>query len=104
MISCHTFFAMRNFHLPLSEEIYSDLRTQAEQLKRPATSIAREVIEDWLRHSRKLLRHQAIAEFASEYGGTSLDLDPELEAAGVEFMLDKNGAKRWNGAMFSEQN
>lgn len=93
MLSCHPLLAMRNFHLPLSEEIYSDLRIQAEQLKRPATSIAREAIEDWLRQSRKLLRHQAITEFAREYGGTSLDLDPQLEAAGVEFMLYKNGAK-----------
>ena len=83
---------MKNFHLPLSEKIYSDLMAHARELKRPATSIAREAIEAWLRQRRKNFRQQAITEFAGQYAGTSFDLDPALEAADVEFMLGEHGA------------
>ena len=79
--------AMRNFHLPLPEEIYVDLRAQAERLNRPATAVAREAIEAWLRHCRKLSRHQAISEYAREFAGTECDLDAELEAAAVEHLV-----------------
>jgi hypothetical protein len=77
---------MRNFHLPLPEEVYMDLKTQAEQMKRPATSVAREAIEAWLRHCRKVARHQAISEFAKEFAGSEYDLDSQLEAAGVDHL------------------
>ena len=77
---------MRNFHLPLPEEVYVDLKAQAEQMKRPATSIAREAIEAWLRHCRKMSRHQAISEFARDFAGTKYDIDSQLEAAGAEHL------------------
>ncbi len=32
-------------------------------------------------------RAERIAEFAREFGGSSWDLDPELEAAGIEALL-----------------
>jgi hypothetical protein len=32
-------------------------------------------------------RAERIAEFARDFGGTSWDLDPELEAAGIEELL-----------------
>ena len=80
---------MRNFHLPLPEEVYVDLRQEAARTNRPATSIAREAIAAWLRDCRKAARHQAIAEFAREFGGTSLDLDAELEVASVEQLLEE---------------
>lgn len=83
---------MRNFHLPLPEEVYVDLRAQAERMKRPATSVAREAIEAWLRQCRKVSRHQAISEFAKEFAGTEYDLDTQLEAAAVEHLagLDRD--------------
>jgi predicted transcriptional regulator len=40
---------MRNFHLPLPEETYDRLRRAAERSKEPATALAREAIECWLR-------------------------------------------------------
>lgn len=40
-------------------------------------------------------RAKRIAEFAREFGGTELDLDPDLEAAGIEALLalDEEGGK-----------
>ncbi len=80
---------MKNFHLPLPEDVYVNLRQEAERTKRPATTIARDAIEAWLRDRRKEARYQAIASFAREFGGTELDLDPQLEAATVEHLLDQ---------------
>lgn len=81
---------MRNFHVPLPEEVYADLRAQAERMKRPATSIALEAIESWLRHCRKVSRHQAISEFARDFAGTECDLDVQLETAGAEHVAGVN--------------
>jgi len=81
---------MRNFHLPLPEDVYTDLRAAAERMKRPATSIAREAIEAWLRHCRRMSRHQAISEFAREFAGTEFDLDAQLETAAAEHLAETN--------------
>jgi hypothetical protein len=40
-----------------------------------------------LRQELRKARHEAIASFATETAGTSFDLDPEFEAAGVEHLL-----------------
>ena len=34
-------------------------------------------------------RFQAISEYAAKYAGTSMDLDEELESAGIECMLQE---------------
>ena len=65
---------MKNFYVSLPEDVYAHLREEAERTKRPATAIAREAIEAWLRDCRKAARHQAIAEFARDFAGTELDL------------------------------
>lgn len=36
---------------------------------------------------RRAERNAALHSFALEFGGTSLDLDPQLEAAGIESLL-----------------
>jgi hypothetical protein len=59
----------------------------AEQSKVPATVIAREAIEFWLRQQRRKARHEASAAYAAETAGTDPDLDIYLEAAGVEHLL-----------------
>ena len=84
---------MRNFHLPLPEEVYRDLREEAERSNRPATAVARQAIELWLRHQRKVVRHKAIAAFAADNVGGPLDLDAELEAASIEFLLSADEDK-----------
>ena len=78
---------MKNFHLPLSEQIHSRLRAEAERMEVPATTLAREAIDCWLRNQSKNARHQAIAAYAEEMAGTELDLDPVLESAGIEHLV-----------------
>jgi hypothetical protein len=89
---------MKNFHLPLPERTWSGLRAEAERAQMPTTALAREAIDCWLRAQAKKARHDQIAAWAAEMAGTDLDLDPNLEAAGIEqFVHDgksKTGKKR----------
>jgi predicted transcriptional regulator len=85
---------MPNFHVPLPDEVYRDLREEAARSSRPATALARQAIEQWLRDRRRVARHEAIAAFAAENAGSSLDLDTELEAASVEHLLTTKRNKR----------
>jgi hypothetical protein len=78
---------MKNFHLPLPDDTYEHLRSAAERAKVPATAIAREAIDFWLRQQVRKARHDAIAAYAAETAGTSLDLDTNLEAAGIEHLM-----------------
>jgi predicted transcriptional regulator len=78
---------MRNFHIPLPDETYARLRVEAERVKVPATALAREAIDFWLREQARKARHDAIAAFAAEAAGTSLDLDEDLEAAGIDHLM-----------------
>ena len=73
-----------DFHLPLPEDTYSQLRAASERAKVPATTLARQAIDLWLAAQAKAALHDEIAAFAAEYGGTEFDLDPDLEAAGIE--------------------
>jgi len=85
--------ASHNFHVPLSPQLYTRLRTEAAAAKRPATILAREAIESWLQQRRRLARRKAIMAYAAQYAGTRLDLDPELEKAGVEHLMNKRGRR-----------
>jgi hypothetical protein len=78
---------MKNFHLPLPDDIYTQLRTEAERAQVPATTLARGAIDLWLRQQQKKARRDAIAGYAAEMAGTNFDLDPELESAGVEHLV-----------------
>ena len=78
---------MKNFHLPLPERTYTQLRAEAERTQVPATALAREAIDWWLRHQLRKARHDAIAAYAAEMAGTDLDLDRDLESTGVEHLL-----------------
>lgn len=77
---------MKNFHLPLPENTYKRLRVEAERKQIPATALAREAIDSWLRDQARKARHEAIAAYAEEMAGTELDIDRELEAAGIEHL------------------
>ncbi len=46
--------------------------------------LARTALSDWLKSRRKERQRAEIAAFAKEYAGTDLDLDRDLEAAGIE--------------------
>lgn len=75
---------MKNFHLPLPEDVYAALREEAAALQRPATVIARAAIDAWLRERRRASVRKNIAAYAVKHAGTTTDLDPDLEAASRE--------------------
>ena len=80
--------------MPLPDETYNRLRIAAERSKVPATALAREAIDFWLRQERRRARHDAIAAFAAQAAGTSLDLDVELEAAGIQHLTKTGKASK----------
>lgn len=85
---------MKNFHLPLPEQTYSLLRAEAERAQVPATTLAREAIDLWLREQRRKARHEEIAAYAADVAGSPSDLDPEFERAGVEYLLKTTKARK----------
>ncbi|MGO9231852.1 MAG: hypothetical protein ACLQKA_21880 [Bryobacteraceae bacterium] len=85
---------MKNFHLPLPEQTYTGLRAEAERTGVPATTLAREAVDWWLRQQVRKARHDAIAVYATEMAGTHLDLDADLESAGIEHLVKTGKATR----------
>ncbi len=85
---------MKNFHLPLPEQTYADLRAEAERTGLPATTLAREAVDWWLRQQRRKTRNEAIAAYAAEMAGTGLDLDAGLESAAIEHVLNTRKGTR----------
>jgi predicted transcriptional regulator len=81
--------SLSNFHLPLPSELHEMLRREAERSGQPATTLAREALESWLVQRRSQRRHEEIAEWAAEHAGTDLDLDRDLERAGLEVFENK---------------
>ncbi len=76
-----------------AERTYAQLRAEAVRTQVPATTLAREAIDLWLRNQLRAARHEAIAGYAEEMAGTNLDLDPDLESAGIEYLV-KTGKER----------
>ena len=85
---------MKNFHLPLPEQTYERLRIQAHVAKVPATILAREAVEAWLQEQARTARSEAIAAYATERAGTTFDLDPDWEAAGIEHWVENGKARK----------
>ena len=85
---------MKNFHLPLPEQTYMGLRAEAERTGVPATTLAREAVDWWLRQQVRKTRHDAIAVYATQMAGTHLDLDTDLESAGIEHLVKTGKATR----------
>jgi hypothetical protein len=79
---------MKNFHLPLPDHIYDELKSEAERSRMPATSMARYAIQTWLAARKKTARRQAIAAYAAEMAGTEFDLDRALESATLDLLLE----------------
>ena len=73
-----------NFHLRLSPELHDMLRAESEVSGETATDLVREALADWLRRRRKQRRYAEIAAFSAKNSRTELDLDRNLEEAGIE--------------------
>jgi predicted transcriptional regulator len=78
---------MQNFHVPLSDETWTELKHEARKSRVPATRLAREALEEWLALRRKQARDEAIRRYAEQYGGGPEDLDEALVQAGVEHLV-----------------
>lgn len=76
--------ATKNFHVPLPEALYDELRSAAREADQPATKFAQELMRVGLEEWRRTRRRQQIAAYARQVAGTSEDLDLELERAGIE--------------------
>jgi len=79
---------VNNFRLPLPEQTYGDLRTEADRRGIPATALARQAIQEWLRARKEIATRRAITAYAAEFTGTDIDLDHRLEAATIESLLN----------------
>jgi hypothetical protein len=79
---------MKNFHLPLPNQVYDELKSEAQRSRMPATSMARLAIQSWLAARKKTARKQAIAAYAAGMAGTAFDLDRALEAATIDLLIE----------------
>lgn len=75
---------LKNFHLPLPEDVYEALRHEASLASKPATAIARAALEAWLQERKRAVVREAIATYAARHAGSAADLDPALERAALE--------------------
>jgi predicted transcriptional regulator len=78
---------LRNFHVPLPDDLYKQLYAEAKRSQQPATALARDAIAWWLQQRQKAALHEAICAYATHYAGTAADLDQALETASVEHLL-----------------
>ena len=78
----------RHIHLPLKEDLYETLRTEAKRAGMPATAVVREAISEYLTKKKREALEKAITAYAEKHAGSDVDLDPALEAASVEFLLE----------------
>jgi hypothetical protein len=77
---------MKNFHVPLPEQTYSALRAVSTKTEIPATTLAREAIDVWLKAQERAATKAALEEYAAAVAGTIDDFDPDVEAAGLEHL------------------
>lgn len=80
--------ARHNMHVPLPATIHARLKAESKRSGQPTTVLVREAIEAWLVEREKETLHEAIADYASAVAGTPADLDPDLERAAVDQLLD----------------
>jgi hypothetical protein len=66
------------------------LHDEAERAGLPATVLAREALQSWLTQRRRQRLHDEIAAWANEHAGTDLDLNRDLEKAGIESLADES--------------
>ena len=78
---------LRNFHVPLPDDLYKQLHAEAKRSQQPATALARDAIAWWLQQRHKAALHEAISAYAAQCAGTAADLDQALETAAVEHLL-----------------
>jgi predicted transcriptional regulator len=84
----------QSFHLRLPETLYRQLQAEAARANLPATAVARNAIESWLRHQRRAAVREAIAAYAAGASGSHEDLDLDLGAASLEALRPEPRTRR----------
>jgi hypothetical protein len=72
----------QNFHLPLSPKLYAELKEQAQERGQPATELARDALESYLRQLRIEKIEAELEAFVETAAGTELDYDSEWAQLG----------------------
>jgi len=85
---------MVNFHLPIPEPLHTELRATANAQGRPATELARDLVREGLARLHRAQRQEELRTFAEAMAGSELDLDPLMEAAGLEAISEGAGKAR----------
>jgi hypothetical protein len=80
----------QNFHLPLSADLHMLLRQEAKKTGVPATTLAREALESWLRERQREELCSELNAYIADMAGSQADLDEDLERAGVEFLVNED--------------
>jgi len=80
---------MHTIHIPMPDHLHQALKAEASLTRRPASEIIREALVCWLESVRKRRVADQIRLFAEEVGGSSLDLDQDMERAGIELLHDE---------------
>jgi len=76
----------KKLNLPLPEAMHAAVFREAKRRRVPATRLVRSILSDWLAAQAREREADAIRRFAETHGGSAADLDPELEAAGLELI------------------
>ena len=86
--------AIRNLHVPLPATLYDSLRREAVRQGRPTTQLARDAIMRLLEEQRREATRRDLEEYIRKVAGTRDDLDPVLEQAGIDCLLQSEGQER----------
>ncbi len=85
---------LKNLHVPLPQSVYGDLRSEARRAGRPVTQIAREAILRWIEERRRAQTEVELEAYVTRVAGSTDDLDPALESAGLEHLRESEPPKR----------
>lgn len=78
----------KNLHVPLDATLHARLVAQAQRIRSPVTTVAREAIEAWTAEQERRAQHDAIRAYAEAMAGSPADLDETVEEAAALACLD----------------
>ncbi len=78
----------KNLHVPLDAQLHERLVAQAQRIRSPVTTVAREAIEAWTTEQERRAQHEAIQAYAEVMAGSGADLDEVLEEAAARECWD----------------
>ena len=79
--------AKKNPHVPLDEQLHARLVAQAQRVRAPVTTVAREAIEAWTAEAERQARQDAMRAYAEAMAGSGADFDEDLEQAATSNAL-----------------